>query len=73
MISGLSTLRLSSAAIGQTKVSSRKTTSGTIKAPYLSFFIRSARRSWAFNEMVWPATVSLAIILGIVKLESGIC
>ena len=49
--SGLSTLRFRSAAIGQTKVNSRKTTSGRISAPYLSFFIRSARRSRVFSEM----------------------
>jgi hypothetical protein len=49
-ISGFSMLRVSKAAIGQTKVRSRKTASGKIRAPYLSFFIRSARRSWLFSE-----------------------
>ena len=63
--SGLSTLRFKSAAIGQMKVSIRKTTSGRIKAPYFIFFIRSARCSWSFSE----AVVSIVIVSGIVKVE----
>jgi len=61
-ISGLSTLRLSRAAIGQMKVSIRNNTSGRINAPYLSFFIRSARLSCSFSETVFPVLMVSGIV-----------